>query len=172
MSFSRNKSRHTGCAERTVLAGVFLLVVVTHGAASGASSASGDIRFGSTELSIETAAGVSIPISVEIAMDDEQRAQGLMYRKSLEDGKGMIFVFDRDQIMSFWMKNTLIPLSIAFIASDGRILEIHHMEPLDLSSIRSNRSARYALEVPQGWFSRAGISVGDRLRLDALLNQK
>jgi uncharacterized membrane protein (UPF0127 family) len=154
------------------LVSVFLLVVATHCAASGASSASGDIHFSSTELSIETAAGASIPISVEIAIDDEQRAQGLMYRKSLEDGKGMIFVFDRDQIMSFWMKNTLIPLSIAFITSDGRILEIHDMEPLDLSSTRSNRSARYALEVPQGWFSRAGISVGDRLRLDALLNQK
>ncbi|MDR1326064.1 MAG: DUF192 domain-containing protein [Treponema sp.] len=161
MSFKKTIPCHA------ILAGVFLLVA-TRCMANGVS---GDIRFGSTELSVETAAGVSIPISVEIAIDNEQRAQGLMNRKSLEDGKGMIFVFDRDQIMSFWMKNTLIPLSIAFISSDGRILEIHDMEPLDLNSTRSNRSARYALEVPQGWFSRAGISVGDHVRLDALLHQ-
>lgn len=162
MSFKKR----TPC--RAILTGVFLLVATMRCMASGSS---GDIRFGSTELSIETAAGISIPISVEIAIDDKQRAQGLMNRKSLEDGKGMIFVFDRDQIMSFWMKNTLIPLSIAFISSDGRILEIHDMEPFDLNSTHSKRSARYALEVPQGWFSRAGISVGDHLRLDALLNQ-
>jgi uncharacterized membrane protein (UPF0127 family) len=162
MSFKKRTPCHT------VLTGVFLFVVTTLCMAGGAS---GDIHFGSTELSIENAAGVSIPISVEIANNGEQRAQGLMNRKSLEDGKGMIFVFDRDQIMSFWMKNTLIPLSIAFISSDGRILEIHDMKPLDLNSTRSNRSARYALEVPQGWFSRVGISVDDRLRLDGLLNQ-
>jgi uncharacterized membrane protein (UPF0127 family) len=63
--------------------------------------------------------------------------------------------------MSFWMKNTLIPLSIAFIATDGRIIEIKDMEPLNLSPVQSSRSVRYALEVPQGWFSRAGIGVGD-----------
>jgi uncharacterized membrane protein (UPF0127 family) len=157
--------KRTPC--RAVLAGIFLLAAVVRCMAGGAS---GNIRFDSTELTIETSDGVLIPISVEIAIDEEQRAQGLMNRTSLEDGNGMIFVFDRDQVMSFWMKNTLIPLSIAFIASDGRILEIHDMKPLDLNSTRSNRSARYALEVPQGWFSRAGISVGDRLRLDALLN--
>ncbi|MDR2417545.1 MAG: DUF192 domain-containing protein [Treponema sp.] len=162
MSFKKRTPCHT------VLVGVFLLATAPRCMAGGAS---GDIRFDSTELSIETTTGVSVPISVEIAINDEQRAQGLMNRKSLEDGKGMIFVFDRDQIMSFWMKNTLIPLSIAFIASDGRILEIHDMEPLDLNSTRSSRSARYALEVPQGWFSRVGISVGDRLCLDTLLNQ-
>jgi uncharacterized membrane protein (UPF0127 family) len=73
----------------------------------------------------------------------------------------MLFIFDRDQVLSFWMKNTLIPLSIAFIASDGRILQIKDMEPLSLSTVNSDRSVRYALEVPRGWFSRAGIAIGD-----------
>jgi uncharacterized membrane protein (UPF0127 family) len=89
-----------------------------------------------------------------------------MYRKTLADGRGMLFVFDRDQIMSFWMKNTLIPLSIAFISKDGRILEIRDMEPLDETSVRSGRSARYALEAPRGWFGRAGIKTGDMVVLD------
>jgi uncharacterized membrane protein (UPF0127 family) len=86
-----------------------------------------------------------------------------MGRQSLKDGEGMLFVFDRDHILSFWMKNTLIPLSIAYIAYDGRILEIHDLEPQNLLAVRSNRSARYALEVPQGWFARMGIRAGDML---------
>jgi len=100
-------------------------------------------------------------ITVELARTDAQRSQGLMYRKSLKDGEGMLFFFERDQILSFWMKNTLIPLSIAYINSDGIILEIYDMEPGNLTPVTSSRSGRYALEVPQGWFTRAGIGIGD-----------
>jgi uncharacterized membrane protein (UPF0127 family) len=117
------------------------------------------------ELAIETAAGTAVPLSAEIAVTPEEQAAGLMNRKSLPDGKGMLFVYTRDELRSFWMKNTLIPLSIAFIAYDGRILEIRDMKPRDLTPVRSTRHVRYALEVPQGWFSRAGIAVGDRLVL-------
>jgi uncharacterized membrane protein (UPF0127 family) len=88
-----------------------------------------------------------------------------MNRPSLPDGEGMLFVFEREQILSFWMKNTLIPLSIAFSRTDGRIAEIRDMQALDITTVRSARSARYALEVPQGWFTRAGIAPGDYLRL-------
>jgi uncharacterized membrane protein (UPF0127 family) len=77
----------------------------------------------------------------------------------------MFFVFETDRILSFWMKDTLIPLSIAFIAYDGRILEIHDMEAHSLRAVQSSRSARYALEVPQGWFARAGIGAGDTVSL-------
>jgi uncharacterized membrane protein (UPF0127 family) len=105
-------------------------------------------------------------IRTEIARTEDERAQGLMGRKTLPDGEGMLFVFERDQILSFWMKNTLVPLSIAFISSEGRILEIRDMRPQDLTPIQSSRSARYALEVPQGWFVRAGIAAGDYLLLD------
>jgi uncharacterized membrane protein (UPF0127 family) len=89
-----------------------------------------------------------------------------MYRKSLDDGRAMLFIFDRDERLSFWMKNTTIPLSIAFLSRDGRILEIRDLQPLDERSVRSSRSARYALEAPQGWFGRAGVAVGDTLVID------
>jgi uncharacterized membrane protein (UPF0127 family) len=118
------------------------------------------------ELTILQAGGGTITIQAEIARSAEEKQRGLMYRKSLADGWGMLFVFDRDQIMSFWMKNTLIPLSIAYIKSDGSILEIRDMRPLDENPIRSSRGVRYALETPQGWFERAGVSAGDRLLLD------
>jgi uncharacterized membrane protein (UPF0127 family) len=125
-------------------------------------------RFDQEELLIRRAGGEPVQIRVEVARTDKERAQGLMNRKSLDEGRGMLFVFDRDQILNFWMKNTTIPLSIAFIARDGRILEIRDLRPLDESSVRSGRSARYALEVPRGWFSRAGIAPGDQLLLDLL----
>ena len=121
-------------------------------------------------LTITRADSTPVHITVEIARTEDERAQGLMHRKKLPDGEGMIFVFDRDQQLSFWMKNTVIPLSIAFISSGGRITEIKDMQPLDLNSVRSSRSVRYALETPQGWFTRAGITAGDTLTLPRLSN--
>jgi len=106
--------------------------------------------------------GVQIAsVKAEIAKNDEEKSQGLMHRKKLDDGEGMLFIYNRDQILSFWMKNTLIPLSIAFIASDGRIIDIKDMYPHDENPVISSRSLRYALEVPQGWFARTGITAGD-----------
>jgi uncharacterized membrane protein (UPF0127 family) len=77
----------------------------------------------------------------------------------------MLFVFEADQILSFWMKNTYIPLSIAYIAHDGKIIDIKDMYPNDTTSVVSSRSARYALETPQGWFSRSGARVGDTVKV-------
>ena len=131
------------------------------------SNCAGGEKFEKRELAIESGGG-RIVLMAEIASSPGQREQGLMYRKELKDGNGMIFVFERDEIMSFWMKNTLVPLSIAYIAQDGRILEIHDMQPGNLNPVRSSRSARYALEVPQGWFGRAGIVPGDRLDITSL----
>ena len=104
-------------------------------------------------------------VKAEIAQTQEERNMGLMYRKKLPDGEGMLFVFERDEVLSFWMKNTFIPLSIAFIASDGKIVDIKDMYPHDENSVFSSRSVRYALEVPRGWFSRAGIQSGDIVRI-------
>jgi uncharacterized protein len=118
-----------------------------------------------TELSIVKSDNSKISLKVEIADTDEERQLGLMHRKQLPDGHGMLFVFPADQMMSFWMKNTLIPLSIAYIASDGRILEMHDMRPQSLQPVRSARSARYALEVPAGWFVKNAILPGDSLEL-------
>jgi len=105
-------------------------------------------------------------VKAEIARTQEEHTQGLMYRKELPDGEGMLFVYERDQVLSFWMKNTFIPLSIAYITSDGRIVEIRDMYPHDESSVTSGRSVRYALEVPQNWFSRAGVRLGDIVTID------
>ena len=118
------------------------------------------------ELSIERDGRQVAVVKAEIARTQEERSQGLMHRKKLPDGEGMLFVFERDAVQSFWMKNTLIPLSIAFITYDGRIVEIKDMHPGNLNSVASSRSVRYALEVPQGWFSRAGVQNGDVVKID------
>jgi uncharacterized membrane protein (UPF0127 family) len=86
-----------------------------------------------------------------------------MFRQELADDAGMLFVFPQDQGLSFWMRNTTIPLSIAFIDSERRIINIADMQPLDESSVPSERPARYALEVNQGWFAVRGIKPGDRV---------
>jgi uncharacterized membrane protein (UPF0127 family) len=124
-------------------------------------------KFEKRDLVIEGKEG-KVTIKAEIALTDAQHEQGLMYRKAIKDGEGMLFVFQSDQILSFWMKNTLVALSIAYISYDGRILEIYDMQPGNLDPVKSSRSVRYALEVPQGWFSRAGLGVGDRLETQGL----
>jgi uncharacterized membrane protein (UPF0127 family) len=156
----RNSSIHS---EKTPpLLPVFLLALFLCPACFAGNSA-GRIRFESRELGITRRDGVVVPITVELAQNDAQREQGLMFRKELAAGRGMLFIFDRDQIMSFWMKDTLIPLSIAFISRSGRITEITHMQPGSTRIVYSREEARYALEVPQGWFREAGVGVGDRL---------
>ena len=116
-------------------------------------------------LTITKSDGTTITISAEIAKTNEDRARGYMERKKIPEGTGMLFVFERDQILSFWMKNTPTPLSIAYIDSKGKIRDILHMEPYCLDSIISTVSVRYALEVPQGWFEKNGIKKGDYLNL-------
>jgi uncharacterized membrane protein (UPF0127 family) len=119
-------------------------------------------RLTTRELAINTYNGM-IMVSAELAVTDGERAKGMMWRTAMNDGEGMLFVYDRDMQMSFWMKNTLIPLSIAFISSRGDILEIRDMEPQDTRLVKSERYCRYALEAPQGWFARAGIRPGDTI---------
>jgi uncharacterized protein len=117
------------------------------------------------EIPIERDGQRIAAVNAEIAVSREERNNGLMFRKKLPDGEGMLFVFESDQVLSFWMKNTSIPLSIAYIAHDGRIIDIKDMIPHDTSSVVSSRSVRYALEVPQGWFSRAGVRTGDIVKI-------
>ena len=101
--------------------------------------------------------------SVEIARSEEEHQQGLMYRESLGEYQGMLFVFERDRHLSFWMKNTYIPLSIAYISRTGEVKSIHDMQPESLRSIKSEVAVRFALELPQGAFARSGVQVGDRI---------
>jgi len=100
-------------------------------------------------------------ITAEVAATPEQRSTGLMHRFSLRPDHGMIFVFERPERQSFWMKNTFIPLSIAFIAPDGRIINIDDMAPHDENTHWSKGPALYALEMRKGWFAERGIRAGD-----------
>ena len=109
--------------------------------------------------------GREFTVSAEIAEKTEDRNHGFMERKTIPDGTGMLFIFERDKILSFWMKNTPHPLSIAYIDSKGKIRDIYDMTPYSLSSIISTVSVRYALEVPQGWYKKNGITVGDTVVL-------
>lgn len=103
-------------------------------------------------------------VQAEVADDPVERNIGLMARTSLADGEGMLFVFPQPQPMNFWMRDTVLPLSIAYINGAGVIREIHDMEPLRESPVRSMfRDLQYALEVPQGWFAKHGILPGDRI---------
>ena len=119
-------------------------------------------------LTIKTLTGETVSILAEIASTDESRAAGFMFRKKIPDGTGMLFVYESDGALSFWMKNTPHPLSIAYVDYKGRIKDIFDMKPYDLNSVASSGFVRYALEVPQGYFDRAGIRTGDFLELDFL----
>lgn len=103
----------------------------------------------------------------EVAADLDSHMCGLAFRHVLPTGQGMLFAYAQDQIIGFWMKNTFIPLSIAFLDRDGEIIEIHRMDPNDTSHrYISGSPARYALEVNQGWFDKNGIVPGDRAEFD------
>lgn len=119
-------------------------------------------------LTIQTASGASVQIETELAVSDEEKMHGFMERTTIPDGTGMIFIYNYDHVMHFWMKNTPHPLSIAFIDHSGVIRDIFDMTPYSLSNVSSTVSVRYALEVSQGYFERAGIARGDRLVLDFL----
>ena len=96
-----------------------------------------------------------------MANTPEKRQLGLMGRVSLNEDRGMLFVFEKEQYVSFWMKNTSIPLSIAFINKSSYIEEIYDLEPFSLNKIRASTPVLYALEVNQGYFKKNGINVGD-----------
>ena len=102
-------------------------------------------------------------VSAEVAQTPEQRALGLMFRFSLPADHGMLFVFDEPQPLGFWMRNTYIPLSIAYIGADGRIVNIADMAPRVESSHPSSGPALYALEMRKGWFAEKGLGPGTRV---------
>jgi hypothetical protein len=98
---------------------------------------------------------------VETAQSDDERQRGLMFRENLPEDQGMLFVFPVAQVQSFWMRNTFIPLDIAFISSEGVIVDIQRMKPVDESILyTSSGPALYALEVNAGWFEKHGIQAG------------
>ena len=120
--------------------------------------------FQKSKLTVETAGGGKFRFTVELALTPGQQAQGLMYRQSMPADAGMLFVYDRVQPASFWMKNTLIPLDMLFIAADGRIVNIHERAvPESLDSVSSDGPVKAILELNGGMASRLGIHPGDRV---------
>jgi uncharacterized protein len=126
--------------------------------------AAGPVRpAGQQTLEITTKTGVHV-FAVEIADNDAERAKGLMYRKELPEGRGMLFDFHHEQEVSFWMQNTYIPLDMIFIRGDGRILRIaENTEPLSTRLIPSGGPVRAVLEVIGGTARKLGIGQGDRV---------
>jgi uncharacterized protein len=112
-----------------------------------------------------------VKIKVEVARTQEQLSKGLMYRQELPAEEGMLFIFDRQERLSFWMKNTFIALDIGFFDKNRRLVDIQSMQPVksemqtDIPSVESRKPATYALEVNRGWFARHKIKLGQKFEL-------
>jgi len=120
------------------------------------------------EILIESASAKTLqvggfPITVEVVSSKEEQAQGLMGRTSLDPDSGMLFSYDHPQVLSFWMKDTTVPLSIAFIDPSGRVSELHDLRPNDESHVQSSSPCRWALEANRGWFDERRIHVGSKI---------
>ena len=157
----------------TLMLGMLLATTASAGAQSeGLSGVESPVATGPETsalpiLTITNSIGEEVPVRVEIADTDAEWQTGLMGRTTLEGDAGMLFVFDQEQTLSFWMKDTLIPLSIAYIDAEGRIVDIQDMQPLDdiPPQYVSAEPARYALEVNQGFFEERSVTVGDMVVL-------
>ena len=143
---SRSRWRHLTLFPRAAFAGLMLC--------------SGPLLAQQPELPSTTLTADIYVIHAEVADTPATRAMGLMRRKSMPMGAGMLFVFDESARHCMWMKNTLIPLSVAFIDERGQITNIADMQPLNETSHCAAQPARYALEMNQGWFKKRGIAAG------------
>jgi len=111
---------------------------------------------------VQLQAGIHL-ITAEVAADERSRASGLMFRERLGASDGMLFVFESAGRQCFWMRNTKLPLSIAFLADDGSIVNVERMQPMTEDSHCSAQPVRFALEMNQGWFEKRGLGPGARL---------
>ena len=132
----------------------FIIFLLNVSAASGQSASTLPIK--------KLSAGMHV-IQAEIAATPESRTTGLMFRKALAPNHGMLFVFDQATVQCFWMRNTFIPLSIAFLQDDGTIVNIADMTPQSDQSHCSSKPVRLALEMDQGWFASRGMTAGKKI---------
>ena len=102
-------------------------------------------------------------IDAQVAATPEQRSIGLMFRKEMPQHEGMLFIFEQPGVQCFWMKNTLLPLTAAFVADDGSIVNLADMQPQSETSHCSQKPVRYVLEMNQGWFSQKRLKAGSKL---------
>lgn len=151
----RRAARFVGQASRALA----ILSLASLGCGNG-----GDASDGEPSLSVASILVGNQRVAVEVAATPSARRRGLMYRESLPDDRGMLFIFPKEELLSFWMKDTHIPLSIAFAREDGTIVRIADLEPRSERAISSRSPARYALEMNRGWFARHGVLEGDAIR--------
>lgn len=121
---------------------------------------------GTVQYRLEPADGDPVTVRLEVAADPATRARGLMEREEVPPGTGMVFLYPRDVAEAYWMKNTLVPLSIAFVAADGRVVSVHEMTPCKADPCPSYAPAgpyRYAVELAAGSFAAAGVGPGSRV---------
>ena len=135
-----------------------LRVLAVFAVLASATQASAEARLKTTTLRLGPH-----PLKVEVVRTDEERARGLMFREKLDRDAGMLFIFDEPAYHSMWMKNTLIPLSVAFVDAQGTILNILDMEPQTLDSHMSAGPSIYAIETNKGWFAAKSIKAGDKV---------
>jgi uncharacterized membrane protein (UPF0127 family) len=125
------------------------------------------------KVTLRTREGRELRLDVEIASDDPSRSRGLMFRRSLPEDSGMIFVFQEESFHSFWMKNTLIPLDMLFIDAQGKVVGVvENAEPRTLSSRSVEGDSRFVLEVNGGWCARHGVAAGDAVALEGMYDLK
>ncbi len=132
--------------------------------------ASRALDFESSQLTIKTADGTRHHIRIELATTTEQRAQGLMFRETLDDDAGMLFIYDREQPVTMWMKNTLVALDMLFIARDGTVVATaRNAVPLSETVIPSGEPVKAVLELKAGTVARLGLAPGDQVLHPLLL---
>jgi uncharacterized membrane protein (UPF0127 family) len=113
-----------------------------------------------------------VRVTLEVAADDATRTRGLMYRNHLDDGHGMLFVFEEEVEHPFWMRNTVIPLDMIFIGADQQIVGIKaNTTPLSLAQVTVGRPSKWVLEVAGGYAARAGMAAGDKIEFDGVPNR-
>ncbi len=139
----------------------FALVLALALAVACGGDSSGDGGPATATIELVDGKGSREELTVELARTAAERSRGLMFRQELPEDRGMLFIYEEDTASGFWMKDTPIPLSIAFIAADGTILDMQDMEPFSLELHRPSEPYRYALEVNQGWFEEHGLAPGD-----------
>ncbi len=139
----------------------FLFALLLLGSASGAEDRPNERP---QQLpAIQLSAGIHL-IQAQLAMTPQQHQIGLMFRKTMAPSEGMLFVFAETRQQCFWMKNTPLPLSAAFIADDGSVVNIEDMQPGTLNRHCSRKPVRFVLEMHQGWFAQRGLKAGARLQ--------
>ena len=149
------------------LVAAFAVLLMLAGAA-GCGGSEGSTASGNQASVVFHALGGDATLTVEVARTSAERALGLMKRSSLAADHGMIFIWDQPTRSAFWMKNTLIPLSVAFIAADGTIIDIQQMQPQTTDPHAPGQDYLYAVEANQGYFSEHGVTPGSKLEIRGL----